>query len=1618
MGIGRLRWWRAALVAVLALFGLVLAASWVIVRVFGPAFTRERVETLLSDALGQPAHVGAVRLTPWRGRLSLVDLDVPGAPPDGVLLRAAAIHVNVDIASLWRRELTVSAVATDLRLDMAVPRTEGTGVSIFPLPRHFAVGPLRVGIGRIRINGGHATIRAPEARLTIEIQGADITARPVAGDLDISGRLDALSMETLGRCEQFDQVAVDGRLSADLIAIRRIGWHWHGEAVQLDGEMRRPWVPTRELFLRLKGEIALAALAKAAGLDERLDGKAQVSGEIAGPAAAPRIGGRVRIPELHFAGVAVREVSIDGRWADEKLRLDDIQAHAGGGRLRGRLEVAPIAGGGASVGLDLRELVLPGSLAELGPGTAVVQGRVDHGGADLLRAEANWRGLAVSLDGRIASGPPLALRAKLVADLRELGRALSWGPLSGQGSLAAELTGRGATPAIEGRAEVSDLVAAGHAVEPIEVSFRIAASPEPDTRWAGTIEVPRVRWDQIAVDGIAASLKVDGTKIELVRAHARAAAVPVEAAGVWTWAGSGRGHATVGPVALASISGIPPELRLGGTGRATAEASVDRGVASASALVELERVSAAGVSLGDGRTELRLRGQALEAELDFPARRLRARAAGRLETGGALTSSLELDGLALQPLLHELGSGAAEHVEGRVSSRAELSIPLAQPESGGGVVRVTPEGLRLLGEPWTSQGPIVVRWQGPRLTIEHLRLDGPAGNLSMTGSLAGPDGRRFSVALDNARLPGSLSELGRGTVRSDVRLASGGIEVTRFDARWPRLIAVASGGARSDGEIQLSARLEAELAGLAPLLGTQAIAGRATLIANARGRGEAIEASGALRAQRIQVGAGEVTDVELPFRLTRSSLRVDRARANLGASRVSADASATWKGTAALTADSLARDTQVKVDVRAPAARFEDLAPFLPSALKGRGDLALAARAEGTPRAWSGSGMLTSALVELGAGPLRDLRATLAIDQTRVEVTDLRVDVFGVPARATASWAWAGGGSAKAALGPAPLAGLAVVPVGVGLRGTGRATIEAAVRSTADVSGAVHVQLDDVAVGKVPLGRGQVDVSADDGTFRAEVTFPEPRLRASASGRIDADGTLSAQAAAPGIDLGPFARALAVPGGLGGTLSARATARVPLADPRRGEGVLSIDPIRLMVASQAWESRGPIEVRWARGEVSLANFRLEAKDGQLSGAGTLADGKLDVQVSAHVPLGMLQAMRPEIQEMGGVLDLSLRASGSLATPIFTGEGAIHRGSVLLRNRPETLRDVEALVSLTAQGVRLREATGSLGGGRVKARGDLALRGWQPGGFRVRLEAQNVAVGQVEGFSSVWDADLELSGLTREALLQGRARLVRGRYGRELSLLSLVLSRSQAAAADTGPRLRLSVRVDLDDSLVVRSRTADLRVGGVLSVEGTIAQPVIFGSIESRDGRIVLRGHDWSVTSATVRFADPRRLDPYLDVLAASRIGEYDVTMQITGPVSKIEIRFSSTPHLSQSDLLSLVAFGVTGSDLRESPATVLLGEAGKILAQDVLGIEPGASGLRVSAGSSPSSASEPHGFPGEERSTTIGPSQNTPGGRKEKVRVEYQLLPLVYLSGEYDRDGGYGADVVFRFRFR
>src|SRR5262245_2907293 len=291
-------WWlRFTLLAVLLVVIGGAVTSWIVVRVWGPEFTRERIEAALADGLGQPVRVGAVHLRPWRARLSLSDV-VSIGPPDGITLRIPAVDVDVAIESLWRRHLVLSIRLHDVDLSASTSADSSRGTVPFPLPEFVAVGPLRVGVGSVRVFHGRVLVREPGRQLGLELRSADVYARPVAGDLDVSLQGAGLRIEHAGRAADLDTVGLDARLSAETMKLRRLAWRWRGESMRIGGTVQAPWSDAPELAVRLTGAVPLEPLASMLGSRDAVSGVARVTANVSGALASPRVEGRVSVPEL------------------------------------------------------------------------------------------------------------------------------------------------------------------------------------------------------------------------------------------------------------------------------------------------------------------------------------------------------------------------------------------------------------------------------------------------------------------------------------------------------------------------------------------------------------------------------------------------------------------------------------------------------------------------------------------------------------------------------------------------------------------------------------------------------------------------------------------------------------------------------------------------------------------------------------------------------------------------------------------------------------------------------------------------------------------------------------------------------------------------------------------------------------------------------------------------------------------------------------------------------------------------------------------------------------------------------------------------------------------------
>ena len=109
---------------------------------------------------------------------------------------------------------------------------------------------------------------------------------------------------------------------------------------------------------------------------------------------------------------------------------------------------------------------------------------------------------------------------------------------------------------------------------------------------------------------------------------------------------------------------------------------------------------------------------------------------------------------------------------------------------------------------------------------------------------------------------------------------------------------------------------------------------------------------------------------------------------------------------------------------------------------------------------------------------------------------------------------------------------------------------------------------------------------------------------------------------------------------------------------------------------------------------------------------------------------------------------------------------------------------------------------------------------------------------------------------------------------------------------------------------------DLRLTGTMSDAGLAGSIAIVD-----DGRIRVSGRSYRLRESAIVFTPEQGLVPRLNVFGETRIGEYDVTLRLSGPADAIETSLSSNPPLSDRDLQSLVVTGQTAGLTGETANT-------------------------------------------------------------------------------------------------
>lgn len=348
----------------------------------------------------------------------------------------------------------------------------------------------------------------------------------------------------------------------------------------------------------------------------------------------------------------------------------------------------------------------------------------------------------------------------------------------------------------------------------------------------------------------------------------------------------------------------------------------------------------------------------------------------------------------------------------------------------------------------------------------------------------------------------------------------------------------------------------------------------------------------------------------------------------------------------------------------------------------------------------------------------------------------------------------------------------------------------------------------------------------------------------------------------------------------------------------------------------------PLRLTYREGILRIPSGKFAGPGTDLTLSGTLGLGEgQDVNLSAEgtVDLSLFEAFL-EGGELRGSLTLETRVSGPLSNPRIVGTANLEGGTVNHPELPVHILSADGDLRFTASQLSIEEVTVRTQYGAVTLSGGVFLDGVIPVRWQVNAYGYGLSFPYPEDVTNLVDVDLDLVRADDTHLITGVVYVRSAEYTRNLTIAELIYnfvaaSNSWSVTPGDLDNVSLDLTVEAHQSLRIDNNLAEVVGSGEVSVIGTLANPVVVGSLTIDQGRLSLEGNSYEITRGTVSFNNPRRTTPYLNFEAETEVREYTIEVMIRGPVDQIQMNFRSDPPLSTASIVSLLAAGQTEEEI-------------------------------------------------------------------------------------------------------
>ena len=348
-------------------------------------------------------------------------------------------------------------------------------------------------------------------------------------------------------------------------------------------------------------------------------------------------------------------------------------------------------------------------------------------------------------------------------------------------------------------------------------------------------------------------------------------------------------------------------------------------------------------------------------------------------------------------------------------------------------------------------------------------------------------------------------------------------------------------------------------------------------------------------------------------------------------------------------------------------------------------------------------------------------------------------------------------------------------------------------------------------------------------------------------------------------------------------------------------------------------------------------------------------------VADSLPVELIPQFTDIVSNVHGRAFGRVALRGTLRRPRLLGALAVQNGTMMLNTTGATFTDMRASVRMLGDTV-LVDSVYAWAKGPVRVRGTLGIGDWREPAFNLYLTSEGAELINNDHAKIRVDAGLALTGPFDRAYLSGATTITQGVIyapeptGRHLigagdpalfNVLDTAMVEDKVLFPAPSPllaNLRIEMSIAVNHNTWVRNREANVEVytDDPVTVREEAGSLSLTGVITTDRGEYNFLGKRFQISRGSAMFIGSPDLNPTLQIT-----GEYAIQMASRGAVNirvliggtlkrpKLSLESDAQPPKTQSELLSLLAFGQSTTSLLAFNSSSVAGSAASM---DLFGV--------------------------------------------------------------------------------